>query len=137
MKRVSLSGSCLCGAVRYEVETKLKRFYFCHCAECRKLTGSAFAANILARPAEVDWIGGKDEVKRFDFPGDKSYTKVFCAQCGSSLPFLNEKGDTLYIPAGSLDSDPGIGPDVNIFWDDRAQWFEEGVVAPTCSGFPD
>ena len=132
-----LEGGCLCGEISFEIDAQLKRFYFCHCEQCRKLTGSAFASNIQAQPNEITWIRGADSMTRFDYPGKDSYTRVFCAKCGSSLPFINERGNTLYIPAGSLDSDPGILPDTNIFWDDRATWTEQGMQAPTCSGFPD
>jgi hypothetical protein len=42
-------GSCLCGAVRFEVEGEFQRFYLCHCGHCRKDTGSApHAANLFA-----------------------------------------------------------------------------------------
>jgi len=133
----TLKGGCLCGEIKYEIDAQLNRFYFCHCEQCRKLTGSAFASNIQAQPTEITWIRGMDNVTRFDYPGKGSYTRVFCTKCGSSLPFINERGNTLYIPAGSLDSDPGILPDTNIFWDDRASWIEEGMNAPTCPGFPD
>ena len=47
-------------------------------------------------------------MKRFDYPGDRLFTKVFCSECGSGLPFLNKTGKKLFIPAGSLDSEPGI-----------------------------
>jgi hypothetical protein len=62
------------------------------------------------RPAEVKWLSGAEYVKRFDYPGDRLFTKVFCSECGSGLPFLNKSGKKLFIPAGSLDSAPGILP---------------------------
>lgn len=135
MKETTLNGSCLCGAVKYRVTANLKKFYFCHCEQCRKITGSSFASNILAEPTEVEWVSGEDKIKRFDFPG-RSFTKVFCTECGSGLPFHNVSGTMLHIPAGSLDVDPAIRPDKNIFWGDRSPWIEEGINAPRCDGFP-
>ena len=81
-----------------------------------KITGSAFAANILTKPATIDWISGFEWVKRFDYPDERMFTKVFCSNCGSGLPFINKKGDALIIPAGSLDHHPNIKPNENIFW---------------------
>ena len=133
----TLHGSCLCGVVQYEIAAEIGQFYFCHCEQCRKVTGSAFAANIVAEPAVVHWTAGAEQVKRFDFPGSRSFSKVFCLECGSGLPFLNEKGNTLYIPAGSLDHDPDLTPEFNIFWEDRAKWYEAGTTALTCKGFPE
>ncbi len=136
MSVTKVSGGCLCGGVKYSLSTELNSFYFCHCEQCRKITGSAFAANILAKPAQIEWLEGAEKVRRFDYPGTKSFTKGVCSECGSWLPFLNESGETLYIPAGSLDENPSISPDLNIFWGDRAEWYEHGVLSPNCEGFP-
>jgi len=137
MHKTELTGSCLCGKVKYAITAELQRFYFCHCEQCRKITGSSFASNILAKPAEIRWLAGKENITRFDYPGERSFTKVFCKECGSGLPFLNESGTTLYIPAGSLDCDPQIRPERNIFWGDRSCWYEAGIDAPKCEGFPE
>jgi hypothetical protein len=130
-----LTGSCLCGRIRYAVAVEADAFYFCHCQQCRKVTGSAFAANIQAPPADVHWLSGAEYVKRFDFPGDRQFTKVFCSECGSGLPFVNKSGEHLLIPAGSLDCEPGIEPRHNIFWAERASWYEPGLSAPKNDGF--
>jgi len=129
------SGSCLCARVKYTVATHIDAFYFCHCAQCRKITGSAFAANILTKPAEVNWVTGFEWVKRFDYPGERVFTKVFCSHCGSGLPYLNDRGNALVIPAGSLDQSLDVTPNHNIFWADRASWYEAGIGSPNCAGF--
>ena len=131
------SGSCLCGEVQYSIEAEVQGFYFCHCKQCRKLTGAPLASNIQLKPTDINWISGKECVKRFDYPGERSFSKAFCTNCGSALPYINESGSALVIPAGSLDHDPGIKPQVNIFWDDRAEWFESGVDAEKHPGFQD
>lgn len=93
------------------------------------------ASNIQLKPTEVSWLAGEENVKRFDFPGDRMFTKVFCKKCGSGLPYINESGTSLVIPAGSLDHDIGFSPDVNIFWGDKAHWLEPGMEARKCDGF--
>lgn len=133
---IRLEGSCLCGAVAYQLETRLKNFYFCHCQQCRKLTGSAHAANILAEPVEVDWYRGADKIKRYDAPDGRSFTHVFCLDCGSGLPFINIGETTLFIPAGSLDSAPDMEVDSNIFWDEAPLWYEQALSARRCKAFP-
>lgn len=132
-----LNGSCLCGGVRYEIEAKLKNFYFCHCEQCRKLTGSAHAANILAEPADIKWLEGERSIKRYDAPEGREFTHVFCSDCGSGLPFMNVKATTLFIPAGSLDSPAGIDVGRNIFWGEVPDWYEAGLSAKRCSEFPE
>jgi len=132
---MTFTGSCLCGQVQYSVTTEIKDFYLCHCQQCRKITGSAFASNILTKPVDVLWTSGFEKVKQFDYPGTRTFTKVFCTECGSGLPYLNEKGSALVIPAGSLNDAPALKPKNNIFWNDRAQWYEAGIEVPKCPYF--
>lgn len=131
----SITGGCLCGAVTYTVENNFKRFYFCHCEQCRKITGSAHAANLFTRPDAIHWTAGDEFKKQFNYPG-RDFTVVFCTECGSGLPFVSQNGQSLIVPAGSLDAEPNIHPNDNIFWDERAQWYEDGKQANICSGFP-
>lgn len=133
---IHLEGSCLCGAVAYEIQTRLKHFYFCHCQQCRKLTGSAHAANILAEPVNIVWRGDIDKIKRYDAPDGRSFTHVFCRECGAGLPFVNVSETTLFIPVGSLDSAPGIDVDCNIFWGEAPSWYLPALSARRCKAFP-
>jgi len=129
------SGSCLCDKVKYSIDAEVDNFYFCHCKQCRKLTGGPLASNIQLKPTDVNWLSGEDNIKRFDYPGERAFTKAFCKDCGSALPYINEAGTALVIPAGSLDQSPKITPQENIFWDDKAEWFEAGVNAEKHAGF--
>jgi len=135
MTKMKFLGSCLCKAVAYEVKAIPKYFYFCHCEQCRKLTGSAHAANILTEPAAVRWSRGEDQVKRYDAPAGRQFTHVFCQECGSGLPFKNVSGNTLFIPAGSLDTDVDLEVTRNIFWAEAPNWTLSGLAAKNCPGF--
>ncbi len=120
-------GSCLCGAVRFEVEGDFQRFYLCHCGYCRKDTGSAHAANLFASGATLTWITGRDQVTSFTLPSTR-HKKCFCSMCGSALPSMQLEGALLVVPAGSLDSDVTLKPDAHIFWSSKAHW-EKGFGA--------
>ena len=52
-------GSCLCGAVTYEVSGDFGDGYFCHCQRCRKATGSAYASNAKIRPEQFRLLSGQ------------------------------------------------------------------------------
>ena len=45
------------------------------------------------------------------------------------MPWLSKGGDTLAVPAGSLNGTPTISPKANIFWPERAGWYDEAVKA--------
>ena len=75
---------------------------------------------------------------RFDYLG-RSFSNVFCRECGSGLPFLAANGENLIIPAGSLDSLPdqvvSLKPDHQIFWEEHADWLEDGLKVDKAMGF--
>jgi len=117
------SGSCLCGAVRFEVAGEVEQFYLCHCEYCRKDTGSAHAANLFSSRATLRWMSGEEEVRQFDLPGTR-HSKAFCSTCGSALPRTQMNGKLLVVPAGSLTTEVRIRPNAHIFMASRAGWDE-------------
>lgn len=129
------SGSCLCGAARFEIQGEFERFYLCHCEYCRKDTGSAHAANLFSSSATLKWVSGEEKVKHFDLPGTR-HGKSFCGVCGSALPRTQMEGKLLVVPAGSLNSEVRIRPDAHIFVASRAGWDRALENVPTVDGFP-
>ena len=118
-----VTGSCLCGKTRYELKDNLGVFQYCHCSRCRKFTGGAFAANMFVAPGDFLWVDGEEFVGRYDPEHTKYFATAFCKNCGSSLPWLSKSGRVVVVPAGTLDEDPGIRPDKNIFCASRAEWY--------------
>lgn len=119
------SGSCLCGEVTYEFVGPIKVFQYCHCSRCKKFTGSAHASNIIIDPDQFQWLSGEASVGRFELPEAKHFATSFCKKCGSSLPWLAKSGKAIVVPAGTLDNDPNIRPMHNVFYADKAPWYEE------------
>jgi hypothetical protein len=121
------SGSCLCGAVRFEIEGQFERFYLCHCAHCRKDSGSAHAANLFSSTARLKWVSGQDKVAQFKLASTQ-HSRSFCSICGSALPNIQLNGALLVVPAGSLNTEVGLRPDAHIFVSSRAGW-DHGLEA--------
>ena len=126
-----IAGSCLCGAVRYEVRLPFRDFVNCHCSRCRKATGSAYAANALVDPDALRWLAGEEKVRRFDLPAARSFATAVCGDCGSPVPHATRSGSTVIVPAGSLDVDPGTAPSRHVHWSSRAAWLEWAADLPT------
>ena len=133
----TLTGSCLCGAVRYAVRKPFLRFAHCHCGRCRKATGTGHASNIYVDPANFEWIVGREYTKRFDLPTARSFSTTFCTECGAPLPHHTRSGREIVIPAGSLDDPPEAMPQVRIFWDSRAPWSGSNDGVPTAGELPE
>ena len=125
MDKTKIRGRCLCGKVRYQFEGPIRVFQYCHCSRCRKITGSAHAANIIIDPPHFEWLSGEAYIGRFELPEAKHFATSFCQHCGSSLPWLTKSGKAMIIPAGSLDDDPAAKPVHNIYYADRAPWYVE------------
>ncbi len=131
-----LTGECLCGAVTFSVEDDFNAFYQCHCKQCQQLTGSAFASNIFTRPDNIHWLAGESQITAYEHP-DRAFSKSFCSNCGSALPFVTKSGGSLIVPAGSLNESPSIQPQANIFKSEEACWFKRGLDAKDYAEFPE
>ena len=130
MQQDALGGSCLCGAVRFEISPPLSAFRYCYCSRCRKATGSAHAANIFLPQSQLKWLSGEPQVRRFDLPGAKRFAVCFCTQCGTRVPHRIPGTENYLVPAGILDSSPDARPSGSIFWSSRAPWYLEPRERP-------
>lgn len=130
MENTAITGSCLCGAVTFEIKTPISDFRYCHCPRCRKATGSAHASNIFVPPEQWVWLSGEDQAIRYDFPEAKSFSTCFCRTCGSPLPRLTRNGARVLVPAGSLDDTHQLKPANSIWWNHRASWYQEPSSMP-------
>jgi len=131
-----IKGACLCGKVQYQVTGPFDAFYLCHCSQCRRSTGTAHAANIFSTEDRLEWLAGEDLVKSFIPEQEGVISKAFCSHCGSLVPYTSLKSGRLIIPAGSLSEPPEIEPNYNIFWRDRAEWYDDGVDAEHVEQYP-
>ena len=130
MSTVPLTGSCLCGSIRFEVMPPFTAFRYCHCSRCQKASGSAHAANAFVPKAQFAWRAGESLIKRYDLPAAQRFSVWFCAQCGSRVPHQVRGRDDYLIPAGLLDQPPSQHPENSIFWRSRAQWYVEPKEMP-------
>ena len=114
------SGSCLCGAVKYEVSGPLRNVVACHCEQCRKQTGTYMSATAakdsdfrIVEDRGLKWYQSSDTAKR-----------GFCAECGSVLFWKGEGRDYTAITAGSLDGPSGLSLEGHIFCESAGDYYE-------------
>lgn len=108
------SGGCLCGAVRYVVRGEPYRYGICHCADCRKESGSVFVVYAHWRLEDAEVTGSVETYKG----------RSFCPICGSRL--FNLHSVDIEIRIGSLDEAPTtLGLPVVEAWTKRREtWLE-------------
>jgi len=78
-----LVGSCLCGGVRFEVAEPFLMLSYCHCTNCKKLSGGGGTANGRARTAAIRVLEGEGLLRTYQ-PSEGT-AKTFCSACGSNL----------------------------------------------------
>lgn len=132
---IGKNGSCLCGEISFEIDGDFESFYLCHCAHCRKDTGSAHAANLFSTTARLRWVSGENLVKVFNLPSTR-HIKSFCSICGSALPNVQMEGNLLVVPAGSLNEEVLIKPNAHIFVSSKANWDDKLESIPMIEGLP-
>ncbi|MFP6809028.1 MAG: GFA family protein [Pseudomonadales bacterium] len=118
-----INGSCLCGGVRFEVQTITGPAEYCHCTRCRKVSGSSALLMIGIKTEGFRFVSGSELIQSFEAPilyDPPDYKHCFCSICGSSVPA--PEGDWIEIPTGSLDDDPGLIPDKHIFVELLPEW---------------
>lgn len=122
-------GSCLCGAVTFEVTGDLPAPDACHCSKCRKWSGHYFASSDVPRAAltvhgaeRVTWFQSSDKVRR-----------GFCATCGSSLffdPLDRAKHSWIGVAMGAFEQPTSTMLAVHIFVADMGDYY------PIADGLP-
>jgi hypothetical protein len=98
--------------------------FYCHCSRCRQGRSAAHCANAFYKAEGFRWTHGADQVQDYAVPGAQFFGTAFCKQCGSEVPRVSVERNFASVPAGSLDSDPGITPTGHIYVDSKAPWFE-------------
>ena len=132
-----IKGSCLCGAIEYEVEEIPGKIYNCHCSQCRKSHGAAFATQVFARGATLRFIKGKEFLKEYRHASGNGGIRAFCSQCGSRLMnYLPEKNLYLSVALASVDSDFDGEPVAHAFVGSRALWHTPSTDIPSYESVP-
>ena len=115
-------GGCACGAIRYRLLSDPMFVHCCHCLNCQRQTGSAFAINLLIEADRVEMLAGAPrpvEVPR----DDGSAQRIFrCPACQVAVFSEYGRPELRYVRAGTLDRPSDVPPDVHIFTRSKLSW---------------
>ena len=114
------TGRCLCGAVRYTVTGPVTSPQICHCRECQRQSGHAWAS-VSARLKDVAL--DEDESLAW-YRASSRARRGFCRDCGSFLFWQAVGGDRIDLSLGSLDDRDGLALEAEIFCSERAAYTE-------------
>jgi len=130
------TGSCACGVIQYRIEGELGRIVNCHCQRCRKWHGAAFRTRAAVSESDFEWTLGEELLSRWE--SSENVTKVFCSRCGSPLISIRKNQPwVIAVALGTLNEDPGRGPEFHIFVGSKAAWHKILDELPQYDEWPD
>jgi hypothetical protein len=129
-------GSCLCGGIAYEITGTPTRMMNCHCSRCRLGRAAAHATNVFYKLDQFRWLRGASLVTEYKVAEARFHTVAFCSRCGSKVPRPSPDRGIVVVPAGSLDTDPGMRAQAHIFVADKAPWFDVTELLPRFPAMP-
>ncbi len=129
-----LTGSCLCGAIRYTVGVPVTELRACHCTHCQKASGAAGTVNAVLPSSAFKITQGTP--KRYDATADSGRTlyRYFCGDCGS--PLYSQRAttpETTVVRAGTLDDSSGMKIATHIWTKSARSW---AYMDPDTKQFP-
>lgn len=128
-----LNGSCLCGAVRYEVADQFRYAMNCHCSQCRRATGGAFKPFGGIEISKFKLNAGATQLVRY---GDGIDYDLHCGTCGSLIYSVVRDGEYVHVTYGTLIDPPSLAPTEHIFVGSKAPWFTIADDLPQHPEFP-
>lgn len=129
-----LSGSCLCGAVGFELDAPPQYMTHCHCSRCRKTHGAPFGTYAMAPVADFRISRGHGDIASYTATG--SFTRPFCRHCGSVVSDGSAIDGVAGVPVGLFDDDPGVRALAHIFVASKAPWYEITDDLPRFDEYP-
>jgi len=132
-----LTGSCLCGAIRYTISASVAELRACHCRNCQKAGGAGGSVNAAIKSADFRLLQGKP--KRYTAVADSGRTlhRYFCGDCGSPIYSHRETTpETLGVRAGTLDDSSGLKIGTHIWTKMARPWSPIDPAAKQIPGQP-
>lgn len=113
-------GSCLCGAVRFEVAAPLHSPDACHCTRCRKQSGHYWASTDVVRSDLT--IHGAENLTWFQ--SSPKVRRGFCSTCGAALFWDAAGREKMAVAMGAFDTPTGTALGIHIFVADKGDYYE-------------
>jgi hypothetical protein len=114
-----MRGSCLCGAVRYQIHGEPRSVVACHCNQCRKTSGHYVAATqTLTAKLEVEGISNITW-----YQSSASAKRGFCRICGSQLFWTELSSDHTSVMAGTIDGNTGLKMDRQLYPEAKGDYY--------------
>lgn len=119
------SGGCACGAIRYECSAEPLLSFNCHCRDCQRASGSAYASILSVPVAAFTLTKGTPKYHRVTGDSGNTLDRGFCPECGSPVVIEAQRASTyglISLWAASLDDPSWFRPTMDIFVVSAQPW---------------
>lgn len=127
-------GHCLCGAVGWSYDAPFTRMLHCHCSVCRKHHGTLFATTVVGPLESFHWRAGTEKAGTWNSSPRRQ--RAFCTTCGSKLPRVELDSQRVSMPAGALEGELGIRPQLHVFVGSKPAWHVMTDALPQHQAYP-
>ncbi len=114
-----VTGSCFCGAVKFEIKLPTLFCGHCHCSMCRRPHGASFVTWTGVPPERFRITAGEQDIARFE--SSEKGTRSFCRNCGRQM-FCQSEPEVLDIALAALHGKIDRRPEAHYYYDSRADW---------------
>lgn len=125
---MTMTGQCLCGAVRFTAEEVPQRIGACHCSQCRRWAGGPYFA-VAAKGVTFEGAENLGRYRSSDWA-----ERGFCKLCGGSLFYRMVKEDRYMMAVGSFDDQSGFELAYQVFIDEKPGFYEFAQATKTSTG---
>jgi len=129
----SVTGTCLCGAVRFRVTLPTLFCAHCHCSMCRRNHGAAYVTWFGIARERLALEAGADVLVRH--ASSEHGSRSFCGRCGSSLFCESTRHpDHVDVVLASMLGPIDRAPAMHVYFDSRADWTDVRDELPRLGG---
>ena len=128
------TGGCLCGTVRFALDSAPFDAGWCHCRTCQKSSGAPAMVFASVAIADYRFTAGEESVGMVASSGFGR--RAFCTKCGTPLYMrVDHQPETIDLSVTTLDDPGAVQPGFHIFWASRVPWFDPGDDLPRYDRF--
>ncbi len=133
----TITGGCACGAVRYACSERPLAQLICHCRDCQRASGSAFAASLVFPTDRITFNDGELKAYSVTSAAGRSMQRLFCPACGSPVAVARPETPAIrFVQAASLDDPSVFSPSCEVWLSRAAPWHPQLADTLKCDEAP-
>ncbi len=133
-----MEGGCACGLVRYRLESLPMFVHCCHCRDCQRQTGSAFAINALIETDRITLLSGDPESVAVPTDSGRPHRIFRCPACRTAVwSEYGGRSALRFVRVGTLDDSAALAPDVHIYVRSKLPWVSVPESVPAFDAYYD